>query len=117
MMKKLLWMLLLSGCATSQLPQTGDAAAWQAFGVQQGELGRMKMTQAQMLKQDEQQLVDSQIYKAYSLGYEQGVQEYCQQSAYVLGISGKPYFGVCGDMNSDFQRYYDAGRNSTARRF
>ncbi|TXY29864.1 DUF2799 domain-containing protein [Vibrio mimicus] len=114
MMKKLLWVVLLSGCATVEVPPTGSPAAWEAFGQQQGEQGKIKLTQAQMLKQDEQQLMDEQLYQAYSQGYEQGRQQYCQQSAYLLGVSGKYYLGVCDDINIWFRQDYASGRHSTA---
>ncbi|MGC9551502.1 hypothetical protein ACP45F_08550 [Vibrio metoecus] len=67
-MKKLLWLVLLGGCANIDMPPTGSPSAWQAFGVQQGEQGKLKITQAQMLKQDEQGLMDEQLYQAYSQG-------------------------------------------------
>ncbi|MBO0216953.1 DUF2799 domain-containing protein, partial [Vibrio sp. Vb2880] len=43
-----------------------------------------------------------------------GKQEYCEQSAYMLGVIGRPYFGICDDVDPFFQHDYDAGRMSSA---
>jgi len=51
---------------------------------------------------------------AYQNGYQEGKQEYCEQSAYMLGVVGRPYFGICDDVDPFFQHDYDAGRMSSA---
>lgn len=51
---------------------------------------------------------------AYQKGYQEGKQEYCEQSAYMLGVVGRPYFGICDDVDPFFQHDYDAGRMSSA---
>ncbi len=53
---------------------------------------------------------------AYQEGYEMGKEEYCQQSAYMLGVVGKPYLGICYDVDPFFQQDYNSGRSSNVGR-
>ena len=51
---------------------------------------------------------------AYQSGYQEGKKEYCEQSAYMLGVRDMPYFGICDDIDPFFKQNYESGRTSTA---
>ncbi|CAH8196808.1 DUF2799 domain-containing protein [Vibrio aestuarianus] len=111
-MKPILLLLtfVLFGCAVQPTPTTSVNSDWLQFGLQQGERGLLKLSVEKLATSDE-------LYLAYSDGYEQGRAMYCQQNAYILGVIGKPYLGVCDKDNVFFQQDYISGRQSTAGRF
>ncbi|MDN2482172.1 DUF2799 domain-containing protein [Vibrio agarivorans] len=107
-------LLLLSACSTVMTPDSVQKSDWQAFGLEQGEKGLIKLSQNKLQDKDTTGQFNSDLYLAYSDGYEVGRGEYCQQSAYMLGVTGRPYYGVCDNINIWFRQDYQSGRLSTA---
>ena len=95
---------VLLGCAQTKGPEDGTAESWQAFGLAEATKGYMKKSP------DDFESISSDLYKAYTVGYEEGRQEYCQQDAYKLGIMGKPYTGICDDLDWKFRMRFNDGR-------
>ena len=54
------------------------------------------------------------IYQSYLAGYKAGQAEYCQKDAYILGVKGEPYNGICDVIDWTFREDYSSGRHSTA---
>ncbi|MGY3568607.1 DUF2799 domain-containing protein [Vibrio paucivorans] len=115
-MKTLMLMsaMLLTACAHSPLPLTAESSGWEAFGKQQALDGQLKISQQSLEKRADVSVWNPDLYSAYSIGYEMGKQEYCSQSAYILGVKQERYLGICDDINIFFQQDYVSGRHSTA---
>ena len=98
---------LLAGCS-SQAPMSDDSNAWQSYGFEQGKTGQIELTIAELKQQSEHAITDT-LYTSYRDGYVAGVQQYCSQDPYELGIRHRPYRGVCDDMNPNFGDRYRQG--------
>ncbi|EHW0641335.1 DUF2799 domain-containing protein [Vibrio parahaemolyticus] len=107
-------MMLLSACAQTTLPASTSVTDWQAFGKQSALDGLRELSQERIAKLDGTNHATPELIMAYQNGYQEGKQEYCEQSAYMLGVVGRPYFGICDDVDPFFQHDYDAGRMSSA---
>ncbi|TOF82897.1 hypothetical protein CGJ12_03995 [Vibrio parahaemolyticus] len=103
-------MMLLSACAQTTLPASTSVTDWQAFGKQSALDGLRELSKERIAKLDGTNHATPELIMAYQNGY----QEYCEQSAYMLGVVGRPYFGICDDVDPFFQHDYDAGRMSSA---
>lgn len=119
-MKTMLLMvsLILVGCSTTMNKDTmGDDSRyyslqdWTEYGQQQGLKGEIKLSPVALNSKAVQMSED--VYAAYSQGYENGRQEYCQQSAYILGLKSMPYNGVCHD--TWFALDWASGKDSGTR--
>lgn len=108
--------LLLAGCSAVPVPMSGETSDWQQYGMQRGESGLIQQSQAKLAKLDQSGQFNPQLYQAYVTGYQLGNRQYCQQDAFMLGIKGMPYMGVCDDIDPMFNYNYMSGRNSTAGR-
>ncbi|MEH0743074.1 DUF2799 domain-containing protein [Vibrio cholerae] len=106
--------LLITGCTTVTTPTSNVDQDWYQFGVDRGENGLLNLSQSKLAKADEAGYLNDDRYAAYLAGYEQGRGQYCQQNAYMLGVMGKPYYGVCDRLDPFFQQDYVSGRTSTA---
>ncbi|MCF7509243.1 MULTISPECIES: DUF2799 domain-containing protein [Vibrio] len=106
--------LLLAACAQTTLPTSNNVTDWQVFGKQSALDGLRELSEERIAKLDDVNHVTPELIMAYQAGYQQGKQEYCEQSAYMLGVIGRPYFGICDDVDPFFQHDYDAGRMSSA---
>jgi len=106
--------LLLAGCATQPPPLSNTEGDWSDYGKQRAEQGFLKQSEAKLAKMDQGGVFSQELYLAYVNGYEQGRLEYCSQSAYMLGVRGKPYMGICDRIDPFFQQDYMSGRHSTA---
>lgn len=106
--------LLLAGCATQLPPLSNVESDWSEYGKQRAEQGFLKQSEVKLAKLDQGGVFNQELYLAYSDGYEQGRLEYCSQSAYMLGVVGKPYAGICDRIDPFFKQDYISGRNSTA---
>ncbi|USD41689.1 DUF2799 domain-containing protein [Vibrio sp. SCSIO 43135] len=101
-MKKIIMasvLMMLAGCvSTSQedLAQEGD---WRQIGYQDGIRGHTERSFSQLSK------LGSVVMAEYDEGYLEGVAEYCNPNhAYMIGLSGQPYEGVCEGME-DAQQF------------
>ena len=106
--------LMLAGCSVAPTPMTTAASDWADYGQQRAEQGFIKQSESKLAKLDSQDYLNSELYLAYDNGYEQGRQTYCSQSAYMLGVMGKPYRGICERLDPFFYQDYVSGKNSTA---
>lgn len=106
--------LMLSACVQTRLPSSMDAADWRAFGKQSALDGLRALSEERIAELGNSNKAPPELIMAYQAGYQEGKQEYCEQSAYMLGVIGRPYFGICDDVDPFFQRDYDAGRFSSA---
>ena len=106
--------LMLAGCVTQPPPLSNIEGDWSDYGKQRAEQGFLKQSEAKLAELDQGGVFSQELYLAYSNGYEQGRVEYCNQSAYMLGVKGKPYLGICQRIDPFFQQDYMSGRHSTA---
>ena len=106
--------LMLAGCVTQPPPLSNIEGDWSDYGKQRAEQGFLKQSEAKLAELDQGGVFSQELYRAYSNGYEQGRVEYCNQSAYMLGVKGKPYLGICQRIDPFFQQDYMSGRHSTA---
>lgn len=106
--------LILAACAQTTLPTSSNVTDWQAFGKQSALDGLRVLSEDRIAALDGSNHATPELIMAYQTGYQQGKQEYCEQSAYMLGVIGRPYFGICDDLDPFFQHDYDAGRMSSA---
>jgi hypothetical protein len=115
---KIIWVSLfaatLVACAQNSGPNSTSQQDWFQFGEQQALVGYEKQNDDE-LKQSSQVSVDSELYQAYSAGYEQGRQEYCQQDPKILGKKGEMYRGICDDIRPTFRIWYNNGKASRSR--
>ncbi|MDR9826867.1 DUF2799 domain-containing protein [Vibrio sp. FNV 38] len=113
---KLFSLLLLSGsivgCAAIETPQSTSASVWHSYGLEQGEKGWVKLTQARLTELDTTQTFNQELYAAYTQGYEVGRDNYCQQSAFDLGLSGNTYLGVCDRQYPNYRQQYVSGKTA-----
>lgn len=86
-------MMLLSACAQTTLPTSTSVTDWQAFGKQSALDGLRELSKERIAKLDGTNHATPELIMAYQNGYQEGKQEYCEQSAYMLGVVGRPYFG------------------------
>ncbi|WP_038175266.1 MULTISPECIES: DUF2799 domain-containing protein [Vibrio] len=112
--KLLLMTLLLAGCSTQPPPMSNAAQDWIDYGQLRAENGWLKQSQSKLTKLDSDGYLTPELYMAYENGYEQGRATYCAQNAYMLGVTGKPYQGICDKLDPFFQQDYMSGRSSTA---
>lgn len=109
-------LLFLNACAQTTLPTSVSVTDWQAFGKQSALDGAIELSEERIAKLDDTNRATPELITAYKTGYQEGKQEYCEQSAYILGVQGAPYFGICDDVDPFFQNDYESGRLSTAVR-
>ncbi len=110
------FIFLLAGCSALPIPQSGSVTDWKAYGEQRGQKGLLKQTESRLAKQDKTGTFNRALYAAYLEGYQQGRLIYCEQNPYMLGVVGKPYYGVCDDLNPFYYQDYMSGRSATAGR-
>lgn len=108
--------LLLVGCSAFPPPQSDSISDWKEYGEQRGEQGLLRQSESRLEKQDQTGSFSSEQYAAYQEGYQAGRLVYCKQNPYLLGVMGKPYNGVCDDLNPFYYQDYMSGRNSRAGR-
>lgn len=106
--------LILVGCSAQPTPLTTVESDWSDYGKGRAEQGLMKQSEAKLAKLDTTGAFSNELYLAYDNGYEEGRQTYCAQSAYMLGVIGKPYLGLCDKIDPFFYQDYVSGKNSTA---
>ncbi|RJG42311.1 DUF2799 domain-containing protein [Motilimonas pumila] len=104
--------LLVQGC--SSLPTNNNLAKaqqWSELGQRDGRLGKVQKTSEQLAELAAKQQVDAPDYSVYSEQYQQGVQSYCQQDAFQLGLEGKFYNDVCADLpnGGSFKLHWQRG--------
>ncbi|APX07421.1 MULTISPECIES: DUF2799 domain-containing protein [Vibrio] len=107
-------LLFLNACAQTTLPSSVNATDWQAFGKQTALKGSLELSEDRIAKLDDTNRATPELIMAYQTGYQEGKEEYCQQSAYILGVQGAPYYGICDDLDPFFHNDYESGRLSTA---
>ncbi|CAM4295296.1 DUF2799 domain-containing protein [Vibrio agarivorans] len=111
-----MWTLLASavigGCSSLEVPSSSLAADWQAYGLEHGQKGWVKLTQERMGELDNNQVFTADLYQAYTDGYEQGRDAYCEQSAFELGLSGATYLGVCDYKDPKYYQKYVSGQTA-----
>lgn len=108
--------MFLAGCIATPVPLSGKQSDWQQYGMQRGQSGFIQQSKAKLAELDQSGQFSDQSYEAYLAGYRLGNHHYCQQDAYILGIKGMPYMGVCDDIDAMFNAKYMSGRNATAGR-
>ncbi|EDP58350.1 DUF2799 domain-containing protein [Vibrio sp. AND4] len=107
-------LFFLNACAQTTLPSSTNATDWQGFGKQTALNGSIELSEEGIAKLDNTNLATAELIMAYQTGYQEGKQEYCAQSAYILGVRGAPYSGICDDVNPFFRNDYESGRMSKA---
>lgn len=107
-------LLFLSACAQTSLPTSTSVVDWQMFGKQSALDGLIELSEERIAKLDDTNHATPELIMAYQSGYQEGKKEYCEQSAYMLGVRDMPYFGICDDIDPFFQQNYESGRHSTA---
>ncbi|UPQ88273.1 DUF2799 domain-containing protein [Vibrio sinaloensis] len=112
--KLILLSILLVGCSSQPIPLSSSTQDWRDFGQQQAQMGWLKQSQSALAKQRSDSVLDSELYLAYDSGYEVGRNNYCQQDARMLGVVGKPYLGICDQLDPFFYQDYMSGRTSSA---
>ncbi|MGF1721554.1 DUF2799 domain-containing protein [Vibrio kyushuensis] len=101
--------MVLVGCAQLATPDSLLESEWAEFGKQRGEKGYLRHSQPKLEELDQQGILTDTLYAAYDTGYKEGQSEYCSQSAFTLGLSGKPYLGICNKIDTQFDYNYNAG--------
>lgn len=76
--------------------------------------GSLKQSHESLSKLLAPEAVTEAQLAAYAAGYEIGLERYCEQNAYILGVKGQQYLGICDEMNIWFKDDYISGRKSTA---
>ncbi|MBA5764546.1 DUF2799 domain-containing protein [Vibrio sp. 404] len=109
--KTLLFGLVLVGCS-SQITATlsDDVASWQRYGEQRASDGHIVQSEQKLVMHSLSGVVTAEQYLAYLDGYQVGKEKYCAQSASMLGRIGKPYRGICDDINPFFRSDYNNAR-------
>ncbi|MEZ8825517.1 DUF2799 domain-containing protein [Vibrio amylolyticus] len=108
----LLIALFAVGCAQVSTPTSMAANDWAEYGKQRGLEGHWQDSQDRLTKQDLNGVLSDELYMAYEQGYGDGKTEYCSQDARMLGVAGKPYRGICDDVDVWFRQDYNAGLES-----
>lgn len=109
-----LGLMLLVGCASQPTPLSSAQGDWFDYGQARAEKGYLQQSEKQLAKLDQGNYLNQELYTAYTMGYENGRESYCGQNAYMLGVTGKPYLGICDQLDPFFNQDYISGRNSTA---
>ena len=104
--------LFIVGCVSPPLPELYSVETWQNYGQDRAEQGQTFQSQDKLVSLSEPKPFTDEMFQAYQVGYQEGKQNYCSQNAYVLGLIGKPYHGICDDINPFFQNDYANGRRS-----
>ncbi|HDM8052445.1 DUF2799 domain-containing protein [Vibrio harveyi] len=107
-------LLFLTACAQTRLPDSVNVTDWQDFGKQSALDGLIELSEDRIVKLDDTNRATPELIIAYQSGYQEGKKEYCEQSAYMLGVRDMPYFGICDDIDPFFKQNYESGRTSTA---
>ncbi|WP_241033852.1 DUF2799 domain-containing protein [Vibrio maerlii] len=105
------FIFMLVGCSQPE-PLANNSETWRQFGVDQAQKGWLKKSETKMAKYSSSEAVNQELFMAYSEGYEEGRAAYCQQDAYLLGITGRTYLGICDELDWRFRQDYDTGRAS-----
>ncbi|ACH66389.1 MULTISPECIES: DUF2799 domain-containing protein [Aliivibrio] len=106
--------LLLAACAGTPPPTSMLDSDWTTFGYERAMKGQIAQSESRLDKLLEDQSLKSSNYQAYLTGYKKGQNEYCSQNAYILGVTGGPYNGICDLIDWTFREDYNSGRFSTA---
>ncbi|HAS6349287.1 DUF2799 domain-containing protein [Vibrio sp. IRLE0018] len=107
-------LILLVGCVQTPLPQSEQVSDWHRFGEETALDGKLALSEARLLKLAQPRELSTSLLTSYQMGYQEGKQQYCQQNAYLLGVIGKPYYGICDDVDPFFKQDYVSGQMSTA---
>lgn len=109
--KAMLLFFVLVGCSSQVTPiLADDPIAWQRYGEQRAVEGYTVQSEKKLSAHSLSGEVTSEQYQAYLSGYQVGKNKYCAQSATMLGRIGKPYRGICNDINPFFQSDYNNAR-------
>ena len=101
--------LLLVGCTATNTPTlSNDPQVWLDFGEEQALDGQIALSETKLAKHAMSGEISSEQYQAYLEGYEVGQKVYCDQDARMLGAEGKPYRGICDDINPFFRSDYES---------
>ncbi|WP_122035022.1 DUF2799 domain-containing protein [Aliivibrio sp. EL58] len=106
--------LLLAACSSTPPPTSNVDSDWQAFGYERAMKGWIVQSESKLAKLADGKTVSEANYQAYTAGYNKGQEEYCDQSAYMLGVVGKQYNGICDKLDPFFRQDYVSGMQSTA---
>lgn len=106
--------LLLTACSTPPPPSSMLDSDWKTYGYDRAMLGWVIQSESKLVKLSDGKAVNESNYEAYTSGYNAGQEKYCQQSAYMLGVIGKPYNGICDKVDPFFRQDYIDGKHSTA---
>ncbi len=106
--------LLLAACSTTPPPNSKVDSDWQAFGYDRAMKGWIVQSETKLVKLSDGKAVSEENYQAYLDGYTKGQKEYCGQSAYMLGVVGEQYTGICDKIDPFFRQDYYNGMQSTA---
>lgn len=103
-------LFLMFGCASNTPPVSNVPMDWFDFGKQQALEGKLTQSELNLSEIDQSGYLNAALYNDYLQGYAEGKVEYCDQNARLLGGTGRPYLGICDDVNPTFKQQYDVGR-------
>lgn len=115
----ILVLFTLAGCASPQVINAVAINDWTALGKFDGENGFNERSLASQLKLSNQYSDGSTNHDAYIKSYEKALTLYCSpHNAYLLGVMGKPYQGICDRYPHGwaFRQDYVSGKHSQAGR-
>lgn len=110
-------MLLLSACTSKQVIQSVSNNDWKALGNYDGSNGFIEKSEQALNKLNQEYGSEALDLTAYLTSYQLALDEYCKpNNAYILGVMGKPYFGVCEQYPNgwSFREDWVSGRHSQA---
>ncbi|WP_194439579.1 DUF2799 domain-containing protein [Vibrio fluminensis] len=100
-------LFVLVGCSSQAVPTlSADPAAWQSYGEERATGGYIVQSEKKLAEYSISGDVSSEQYQAYLDGYKVGKASYCEQDARMLARTGKPYRGICDDVNPFFRNDY-----------
>ena len=93
---------MISACSSIEKDYS-SILDWDNFGYRAGLSGEVKKSPEDLNSSDENK------YNDYLNGYNRGQQAYCEQDAYLLGLTSQVYNGVCDEIDRSFALDYQLG--------
>jgi hypothetical protein len=106
--------LMIAACSSTPVPTSMMDKDWKDFGYERALKGLVIQSESTRVKKLDGETLKDTNYQSYLAGYKAGQAEYCQKDAYILGVKGEPYNGICDVIDWTFREDYSSGRHSTA---
>ncbi|WP_158264542.1 DUF2799 domain-containing protein [Photobacterium rosenbergii] len=94
--------VVLSACSSTENTYS-NIDNWDEHGYRTGLSGEVAKQESKF------SYADKDNYNEYLNGYKRGQQAYCEQDAYLLGLTSQPYKGVCDEIDNSFAFDYQLG--------